>query len=299
MCDKDHAYAEKIGEVKLMTAALLLGDLVEGWFPITTKSGSDHGHGELRLSVQYVPTNAVPKSYEVNQSYFPPRTGNHVKLYQDACCPESLPQFAQLSIFCNEDASMQSHQPGSYFRDLRQSIVEAQELICITGWAVWDKLHLLRGAEDDGVTLGQLLIEKANQGAAVYVMVWSEKTSGDVIGEKGVMGTHDMETFNFFKSTKVCCALAPRELECNEFTDFLQNEFATGMYTHHQKCVILDSAAAADDDKRRLVAYVGGLDLTGGRWDTTQHPLFETLLHEHLDDFRNSNAKSIPPEEGT
>jgi hypothetical protein len=40
----------------------------------------------------------------------------------------------------------------------------------------------------------------------------SEKTSGDFIGEKGVMGTHDMETFNFFKGTRVRCALAPREL---------------------------------------------------------------------------------------
>ena len=42
----------------------------------------------------------------------------------------------------------------------------------------------------------------------------------------------------------------------------------------------------------------GGLDLTGGRWDTPDHPLFETLLGEHLGDFRCSYAKSIPPEEG-
>ena len=53
-------------------------------------------------------------------------------------------------------------------------------------------------------------MDKANQGVKVYVMVWSEKTSGDLIGEKGVMGTHDMETYNAFKNTKVNCALAPR-----------------------------------------------------------------------------------------
>ena len=71
-------------------------------------------------------------------------------------------------------------------------------------------------------------------------MVWSEKSSGEIVGEKGVMGTHDMETFHFFEDTKVCCALAPRELDTiNELTDFLQNEFASGMYTHHQKTVIL------------------------------------------------------------
>ena len=128
-------------------------------------------------------------------------------------------------------------------------------------------------------------------------MVWSEKTSGDVLGDKGVMGTHDMETFNYFKATKVCCALAPREIKREEFTDFLQNEFATGMYTHHQKCIILD-APSRTSEARRLVAYVGGLDLTGGRWDSPQHHLFETLLNEHREDFRNSQAKSVPPDEG-
>ena len=129
-------------------------------------------------------------------------------------------------------------------------------------------------------------------------MVWSEKSSGDFVGDQGVMGTHDMDTFNYFKPTNVCCALAPRELSINEFTDFLQDQFASGMYTHHQKCVILDTASNKNPGMRRLMAYVGGLDLTGGRWDTPDHPLFETLLDEHCDDFRNSNAKSIPPDEG-
>jgi hypothetical protein len=39
------------------------------------------------------------------------------------------------------------------------------------------------------------------------------------------MGTHDMETFNYFKKTKVNCALCPREMEKAEFTDFLQVQF--------------------------------------------------------------------------
>ncbi len=80
---------------------------------------------------------------------------------------------------------------------------------------------------------------------------------------------------------------------------------------------------------RRLMAFVGGLDLTGGRWDTpgmrekpnviaflivffakkivraliailtfTDHELFKTLLNEHYGDFRNSNAPTVPPEQG-
>ena len=50
--------------------------------------------------------------------------------------------------------------------------------------------------------------------------------------------------------------------------------------------------------KRRLKAFVGGLDLQDGRWDTPEHPLFETILNEHLGDFRNKSAKTVPPEQG-
>ncbi len=74
----------------------------------------------------------------------------------------------------------------------------------------------------------------------VFVMIWSEKISGD-LKEEGFMGTHDTETFNHFKNTKVTCALAPREIEVKEFTDVLQNQFASGTYTHHQKSIICDA----------------------------------------------------------
>ena len=38
---------------------------------------------------------------------------------------------------------------------------------------------------------------------------------------------------------------------------------------------------------RRLIAFVGGLDLTGGRWDTPDFELYKSLLHEHDGDFRD------------
>lgn len=70
------------------------------------------------------------------------------------------------------------------------------------------------------------------------------------------------------------------------------------MYTHHQKSVIVDAASNFDPQKRRLVAFVGGLDLTEGRWDTPDHHLFKTLLYEHWGDFRNRASATIPNEQG-
>ena len=190
------------------------------------------------------------------------------------------------------------YEPASCWKDVYYTLRNAKKLICITGWAVWDQLHLFRGADKAiyNKTLGELLIEKANEEVDVSVMVWSEYTSGSILPEKGFMGTHDMETYNRFKNTKVKCALAPREISVNELTDYTQNVFSSGAYTHHQKSIIAD--ADNGGGARRLVAFVGGLDLTGGRWDTPEFPLFSTLLNEHEGDFRNSNAKSIPETQG-
>ena len=49
--DKDHAYSELIGNVKIATATLLNGDPVEGWFNITKRSG--RSKGQIKLKVVY------------------------------------------------------------------------------------------------------------------------------------------------------------------------------------------------------------------------------------------------------
>jgi phospholipase D1/2 len=53
-------------------------------------------------------------------------------------------------------------------------VQEAERIICVSGWSVWDKLRLFRGSDVaiDGRTLGELLLARANEGVDVYVMVW-------------------------------------------------------------------------------------------------------------------------------
>lgn len=45
--------------------------------------------------------------------------------------------------------------------------------------------------------------------------------------------------------------------------------------------------ADAGYNKRKIVAFVGGLDLCGGRYDTPQHFLFSTLQTLHKNDYHN------------
>ena len=57
------------------------------------------------------------------------------------------------------------------------------------------------------------------------------------------------------------------------------------IYTHHQKTVIVDTDAGGS--KRKILAFLGGLDLCDGRYDTPQHPIFSTLQTVHKDDYHN------------
>jgi phospholipase D1/2 len=142
-------------------------------------------------------------------------------------------------------------------------------------------------------------------------MVWSEKTSGPMMGDTGMMNTYDMETYKYFRnssnyrgSNRVTCALAPRQVrERKEVADRMNCYLASAIYTHHQKSVVCDAPdPGSQDGRRKLVAYVGGLDLTAGRYDTPEHNIFSTLKTDHHGDFRNkglpkSTAEDVGPRE--
>merc|ERR1719221_756021 len=69
-------------------------------------------------------------------------------------------------------------------------------------------------------------------------------------------------------------------------------------FTHHQKFIIVD-APKEEGGGRELLAFVGGIDLTLGRWDNRQHPLFRSLQSTHKGDaygkcFKTNTAECGP-----
>ena len=68
----------------------------------------------------------------------------------------------------------------------------------------------------------------------------------------------------------------------------LADSFVGTCYTHHQKTVICDAPFEEDDCLRRVVAFIGGLDITDGRFDTPEFHLFKTLRTLHQGDFYNN-----------
>jgi len=57
------------------------------------------------------------------------------------------------------------------------------------------------------------------------------------------------------------------------------------LFTHHQKCVLVDTQGSGNN--RKITAFIGGLDLCDGRYDTPEHRLFSDLDTVFQNDFHN------------
>ncbi|KAK3413742.1 hypothetical protein EUGRSUZ_I02303 [Eucalyptus grandis] len=135
------------------------------------------------------------------------------------------------------------------------------------------------------LTLGELLKYKSEEGVRVLLLIWDDKTSHDkyFIKTGGVMQTHDEETRKFFKHSSVNCVLAPRYASSK--LGIIKQQVVGTMFTHHQKCVLVDTQAPGN--YRKITAFIGGIDLCDGRYDTPEHRLFRDLDTVFKEDFHN------------
>lgn len=172
------------------------------------------------------------------------------------------------------------------------AISNAKHLIYITGWSVYTKITLIRDPNRQkpggNVTLGELLKQKADDGVNVLMLVWDDRTSVKELKKDGLMATHDQETKDYFQNTNVRCVLCPRNPDDGD--SVFQGYQVSTLFTHHQKTVVVDSESTGErSQKRRIVSFVGGIDLCDGRYDTRSHSLFITLNSIHHDDFHQPN----------
>ncbi|RDX67638.1 Phospholipase D beta 1, partial [Mucuna pruriens] len=288
--DSDVVGSQLIGIVAIPVEQIYSGEKVQGTYPILNNNGKPCKPGAaLTVSIQYIAmekliiyhqgVGAGPDYIGVPGTYFPLRKGGTVTLYQDAHVPDGC-----LPNVVLDHGIYYAH--GKCWFDIFDAIRQAQRLVYITGWSVWHKVRLVRDAGDASIfTLGDLLRSKSQEGVRVLLLVWDDPTSRSILGYKmdGVMATHDEETRRFFKHSSVQVLLCPRY--AGKRHSWAKQKEVETIYTHHQKTVIVD--ADAGNDKRKIVAFVGGLDLCDGRYDTPNHPLFRTLQTLHKDDFHN------------
>jgi len=275
--DREHIGAATVGYFKIPTDLVLTGDPVTGWYDLIVGS-SGEAKGSVHIWLQFSNVKDSGSGKFMYNSYFPPQVNNRVTLYQDADTPMSK----TFNGVTNPVGSQ--YVPSRCWRDIFEALRDAERFIYITGWSVFTGISLLRGkerADNEDSNIGELLKRKASQGVKVCIMTWNET---DLL--EGLMGTHDEDTVSYFKGTDVICANVPR---AKDSWMGLGGTFVSTCYTHHQKTIITD--APGEKGKRRLIAFVGGLDITDGRYDTPEFNLFKTLRTDHAGDFY---SKCIP-----
>ncbi|KAL3641645.1 hypothetical protein CASFOL_012460 [Castilleja foliolosa] len=294
--DNDMFGADLMGIATVPANKIALGELIDDWFPIIGLYGKPaKPDTAVRLQMKFTPChknptyqNGISDDYGLKESYFPYRHGGKVTLYQDAHVIDGMLPDIQL-----DDGKTFEH--GKCWEDICHAILEAHHLIYIVGWSIYHKVKLVREPtrplpNGGDLNLGELLKYKSQEGVRVLLLVWDDKTSHSKLFFKteGVMQTHDEETRKFFKHSSVTCVLAPRYAS-SKLSIFKQHVVGT-LYTHHQKCVIVDTQDQGNN--RRITAFMGGLDLCDGRYDTPEHRLFCDLDTVFKDDYHNPTLPS-------
>ncbi len=147
-----------------------------------------------------------------------------------------------------------------YMWNVSRAISMAKDVIYIHDWWLSPELYMRRPAAiSQKWRLDRLLQRKAREGVKVFVIMYRNINSAIPI---------DSEYTKF----------SLLDLHPNVFVQRSPNQFRqnTFFWAHHEKICIVD----------HMVAFVGGIDLCFGRWDTPQH----TVVDDKLTGFEASDA---------
>lgn len=134
-----------------------------------------------------------------------------------------------------------------YYRTVAMAMLEAKKEIFICGWCVNLQIYLVRSTPFNvRWRLDKLLYETASRDVRIYVILWKDL---EITGMNLMSQRTKRELRNLHPN--IHCITHPNT------TPF--------KWTHHQKCVIID----------QRLAFLGGLDLCFGRYDTPNHQLVD------------------------
>ncbi|KNE58807.1 hypothetical protein AMAG_04357 [Allomyces macrogynus ATCC 38327] len=136
-----------------------------------------------------------------------------------------------------------------YFERVADAIDGARRSVYILDWWLSPEVYMKRPIcpENEEWRLDRLLQRKAKEGVQIYIIVYKEVTAA-------------LSNCSFH--TKFYLVSLHPNIHVQRHPDMLKT---TPFWAHHEKAVVIDDR----------VAYLGGLDLCYGRWDSHAHPLVD------------------------
>ncbi|KAH7330517.1 hypothetical protein BKA65DRAFT_528037 [Rhexocercosporidium sp. MPI-PUGE-AT-0058] len=205
-------------------------------------------------------SNAVPDHRGGNRfdSFAPPRTGNEAKWYVDGC---------------------------GYMWAVSVAIEEARESIWILDWWLSPELYLRRPpAQNENYRIDRMLLAAAERGVKVNVIIYKEvsqiltlcsdhtKKALQLHPNIAVFRHPDHAPSGQVIQSELLSSIQNFSLKSLQLADVPADAFKAlyGVnkdvvlyWAHHEKLCLVDGE----------IAFMGGLDLCFGRWDTNSHPL--------------------------
>uniref|UniRef100_A0ACD5ZBH1 Uncharacterized protein n=1 Tax=Avena sativa TaxID=4498 RepID=A0ACD5ZBH1_AVESA len=284
--DSDPFGSDLIGAAHLPATTLLDGEpIIDAWLELLRPDGRGPPKpgSAIRVSITFTPATSYSRRHHGVPAYFPERRGCELKLYQDAHVPAEYTA-----------GEVPSYERARCWEDVCMAVLGAQKLVYIAGWAVGARVRLLReemspamaekaadvralaGVVVEEMMLGELLKYKSQEGVRVCLLVSEHHTAPHhtFLGSTGgVMQTSGEDTKKFFKHSSVICVLSHRYPRGK--LNMAKQKVVGTPYAHNQKCILVDTPAS--EATRRITAFLGGLDLAAGRYDTPSHRLFDDL----------------------
>lgn len=170
--------------------------------------------------------------------------------------------------FYNNASDDQQGTSGA-FRDIYEAIHQAEDFIFIADWSFHPYVRLLHNNDElESRSIGRILFDWVDKkpGRTVAIHTWDHTNLAASDPQNDDGDDHLEEIFE--------------SIPGNEGKAFPKNVLwrassVEGIgWSHHQKYVVLDYDAG--DGKRGIKAFIGGLDLTQGRFDWHEHPISAT-----------------------
>ena len=137
-----------------------------------------------------------------------------------------------------------------YWDRLYEELMKAEKEIYITDWWMSPEIYLkrpvnIKKGNMDKYRLDKVLGQCASRGVKVWVLIWKEVEIGGIL-------------YNYSKRVKEVLEAEHENISVQRHPSTLVQ-----FWSHHEKIVVVDQQRA----------FVGGIDLCMGRYDTNEHPL--------------------------
>ncbi|QLQ78532.1 hypothetical protein HG537_0A07790 [Torulaspora globosa] len=147
-----------------------------------------------------------------------------------------------------------------YFWALSEALNMAQDVIYIHDWWLSPELYMRRPVNgNQEFRIDRILKERAEKGVKIFIVVY--RNVGNIVGTDSLWTKHSMLSLHH----NIHLIRSPNQ--------WLQNTY---FWAHHEKMTVIDNT----------IAFMGGIDLCYGRYDTPEHVL--------RDDHENFNEQNFP-----